>query len=91
VPDTKLMVRPRRVKPVEERFFFLAVKSAVLESSSSSVRNDMRLASVLSSVGDGGVLERVVVDDLFIEKRRLLRLGGGPPLAMGTDVRLKGS
>ena len=68
VAPTKLTARPRRVKPVDARFDFL--KSRV-----SGTADRLEVAISSGDEGEGGELERVVLEDWLLEKRRLLLLG----------------
>lgn len=69
---TKL-TRPRRLKPVEERLFFFSKSSGAGRVPFVDL---LVMAISRGEPGEGGELERVVLEDLFIEKRR--PLGGGP-------------
>jgi len=96
----KLIVLPRRDNPVDERFFLLLSKSLALGSALFALGAGCRLLlpSVEQSRGDpgeGGVLDRVVVADLWKENRRFgfampLLIGGGR-LATGTVFLFVGS
>jgi hypothetical protein len=79
---TKFTARPRRLKPVDERLLFFSKSSGA----GTVPLVDLFVMAISSGdPGDGGELERVVLDDLFIENRR--PLGGGPVATDGVPAR----
>lgn len=70
---TKLTARPRRLNPVDERLLFFSKSSG---AGKVPLVDLLVIAISRGDPGEGGELERVVVEDLFMEKRR--PLGGGP-------------
>lgn len=65
---TKPIVRPRRFRPVEARFFLKSLWLGRLLAEERS-RCDEAISRP-ASLGDGGELERVVAEERFMEKRR---------------------
>lgn len=95
--DRKLMVLPRRDKPVEDRFFFFWSKSFSFGRLPFGVDLGPGLVWLGSSgdPGDGGVFDRVVAAERVNENRRgglvLFMLAGGGPLPTGAVFRLEAS
>lgn len=84
VPLAKLTARPRSEKPVDARFFFL--KSSVVGMVGSALESCACAAISKGEPGDGGLLDRVVAEDLFMENRRPRLLGWAVPFKLVSEA-----